>query len=166
MDVTIREATEQDYERLCVIMDEVDRMHRAALPQRFTAPDGPSRQRAYITDLIREANKGLFVAEMEGHLVGFVHVMVRDTPDVPILTARRYAVIDNLGVKQSLRRRGIGQALMVRAEAWALAHGASSMELTVYAFNQTAERFYREIGYEILSHRMTKPLLTGQTETE
>jgi ribosomal protein S18 acetylase RimI-like enzyme len=47
---------------------------------------------------------------------------------------------------------------MERAEEWARAKGATSIELNVYAFNEIAQRFYRELGYEILSHRMTKAL--------
>ena len=166
MEVDIREAAERDYQSLCLIIGEVDGMHRDALPEWFRAPDGPSRQRGYIRDLIRAPDVGLFVAETAGDLVGFVHVVLRDTPDISILVPRRYAVIDNLVVKHGSRQQGIGRALMGRAEAWARARGASSMELTVYAFNQAAQRFYRELGYTVLSHKMTKPLEAGQSETE
>lgn len=166
MDIAIREATAGDYEALCIIMHEVDRMHRDALPQRFRTPDGPARERDYVMNAIRSPDVGLFVAEKAGQLVGFLHAIVRHTSDIPILVPRRYVVIDNLAVTEEHRRSGIGRALMEKAEAWARAKGATSIELNVYAFNQTAKRFYQELGYKIVSHRMTKSLQDSGFGTE
>jgi ribosomal protein S18 acetylase RimI-like enzyme len=101
---------------------------------------------------------GLFVAEVSGQLVGFVHVLVKEVPPIPIFVPRRYASVDNLAVKSVHRRSGVGRALMKRAEAWATSKGATSIELTVYAFNQPAQDFYRTLGYETLSHHMVKSI--------
>jgi len=158
MDISIREATERDFEALCLIIEEVDRMHREVLPRRFKPPAGPVREPSYILQAIRAPEVGLFVAQNAGQLVGFVHVIVRETPDVAILVPRRYAVVDSLAVKEGMRRKGVGHALMRKAEAWAAGKGASSVELTVYAFNQAAEQFYEQLGYQVLTHRMTKRL--------
>jgi ribosomal protein S18 acetylase RimI-like enzyme len=158
MAIVIREATEGDYEALCTVIDQVDQLHRDNLPQRFNVASGPVRTRQFILNAVNAPDIGLFVADVERTLAGFIQVIVRDVPDTPILVPRRYAVVDNLAVTEEYRRSGIGRALMETAEAWAKAKGATSIELNVYAFNQTAERFYRELGYEILSHRMTKSL--------
>jgi GNAT superfamily N-acetyltransferase len=158
--IVIREARERDYEALCAIIEEVDRMHREALPDRFKAPEGPARERIYIDNAIRAPDVGLLVAEIEGQVVGFVHLIVKDVPDIPILMRRRYASVDNLAVRRAHRRRGVGRVLMKRAQAWAWANGATSIELTVYAFNRPAQDFYRRLGYETLSHHVWKPLGT------
>lgn len=158
MDITIREATERDYAALCAIIDEVDRIHQDALPERFKASGGPTRERDYVLSAIRSSAVGLFVAQTESRLVGLVHVVIKNVPDIPILVPRCYAVVENLAVTEEHRRSGIGLALMERAEECARAKGATSIELNVYAFNEVAQRFYRELGYEILSHRMTKAL--------
>lgn len=158
MDIAIREAKEQDYESLCGIIDQVDSIHEGALPERFKGSGGRPREREYIVNAIRSAAVGLFVAQKESDLVGLVHVVIRDVPDIAILVPRRYAVVDNLAVREDQRRGGVGLALMERAEEWARTKGATSIELNVYAFNKVAQRFYRELGYEILSHRMTKTL--------
>jgi ribosomal protein S18 acetylase RimI-like enzyme len=158
MDITIREATERDYEALCEIIDQVDRIHQEALPARFKGSDGPPREREYIVNAVRSSDVGLFVAQKENQLAGLVHVVIRNVPDIPILVPRRYAVVENLAVRERHRRTGIGLALMESAEEWARAKGATSIELNVYAFNKVAHRFYRELGYEILSHRLTRAL--------
>jgi ribosomal protein S18 acetylase RimI-like enzyme len=158
MDIAIREAKERDYAALCAIIDQVDRIHQNALPARFKNSGGPSRELEYVVNAIRSSEVGLFVAQKNGYLVGLVHVVIRTVHDIPILVPRRYAVVENLAVTEEHRRGGIGLALMERAEEWARAKGATSVELNVYAFNRVAQRFYRQLGYEILSHRMTKPL--------
>jgi GNAT superfamily N-acetyltransferase len=163
MGITIREARAEDCVALSAIIEEVDRLHREALPERFKAPEGPAWARHYILNAIGALDEGLLLAEVEGQPVGFVHVLVRDVPDVPILVSRRYAVVEALAVHEALRRRNVGRALMERAEAWAKSRGATSIELNVYAFNQPARDFYRELGFATLSHKMTKPLDTGES---
>jgi hypothetical protein len=107
LETIIREAVAQDYENLNTLIDAVDRMHRDNLPQKFQESEGPVRDRNFILDLIVDESVGLFVAEVEAQIVGLVHIVIRDTPDIPILVPRRYAVIDNLVVKDGSRRAGI-----------------------------------------------------------
>jgi ribosomal protein S18 acetylase RimI-like enzyme len=38
------------------------------------------------------------------------------------------------------------------------------MELNVYDFNRPAMAFYETLGYEILSHRLIKPLDAGDQD--
>lgn len=158
MDIAIREATERDYEALSAIIEQVDSIHRDALPERFKHSNGPPREREYILNALRSPGVDILVAQTESRLVGFVHVVIRNVRESPILVRRRYAVVENLAVREEHRRMGIGLALMERAEDWARAKGATSIELNVYAFNDVAQGFYRKLGYETLSCRMTKPL--------
>ncbi len=156
MTMVIREAVEGDYKALCGLVDQVDKPHRDRLPGRFKAAEGPARSQDFFFKAISASDVGFFVAEIERSLAGLVHVVVRDAPDVPILVPRRYAVVDNLVVRADLRRSGIGRALMSKAYGWARGKGATSIELNVYDFNQPAMAFYRALGYEIISHRMSR----------
>jgi ribosomal protein S18 acetylase RimI-like enzyme len=157
MDLRIREAAASDF-GLCSLFDEVDSLHRTNLPHLFQKPVGRIRDRGYVRGLIADENVGLFVAEAAGQLAGLVCVIVRNSPAVPLFVPRRYAVIDNLVVSKALRRRGIGRALMDRAQQWAEAQGADSVELTVWAFNEEALAFYRRLGFETASRTMAKRL--------
>ena len=158
MTLTIREATEGDFEALCTVVSEVDELHRRALPHRFVASEGPARPFEYFADAIRADDVGLFVAEIAGQVVGLVRVIVQDVAAIPILVPRRYAVVENLVVLRAHRRHGVGRALLERAEGWARAKGAASIELNVYAFNQDACTFYAELGFRNLSHYLSKSL--------
>jgi ribosomal protein S18 acetylase RimI-like enzyme len=150
----IRKATARDYDGLCAIIAEGDKLHRDNLPWMFQEPDGPVRDRDFILDSIADEAVGLFVAEIEGQLVGFVHIIVREALDIPIFVPRRYAVVDNLAVRKEFRQTGIGRALMNEAHDWAVAKGADTVELNVYEFNESAIAFYRRLGYQSLSRKM------------
>jgi ribosomal protein S18 acetylase RimI-like enzyme len=157
-EISIRQATAEDYDALCTIIDEVDTLHRDRMPHIFQKPPGPVRDKEYILSLLADDNIGLFVAEVEGQVAGFVHVLVRDTPPWPVLVPRRRAFIDSLAVGQEFRRHGIGRALMDQAHAWAITKGAADVELNVYEFNQPALAFYQALGYETSTRRMVKNL--------
>lgn len=158
MEVSIRHAMADDYDALCELFDEVDALHRNHRPQIFRQPAGPVRERAYYQGLLADEAVGLFLAEVDGAAVGFVHGVMRETPALPILVPRRYAVVDSIGVKADCRGRGIGRMLMDYIHAWAGAQGADTIELNVHAFNSGAIRFYRKLGYAVASQRMSRSL--------
>ena len=156
--VRIRAATMDDYAALCALMAEVHRLHLDQLPSLFRETEGPVCGRDYLQRLIDDERVGLFVAELDGAVVGFVNVALREAPDIPIVVPRCYAHISDVVVGQDMRRAGIGRALMDRADRWARDQGATAVELTVYEFNDGARAFYRALGYETLSRRMGRPL--------
>jgi ribosomal protein S18 acetylase RimI-like enzyme len=158
MEITIRPATAADLQELCQVIDVADRLHRENLPHLFQQPEGPVRDREYLLGVLADPDHGLFVAEAGGQIAGYVHVIIRETPAIPIVVPRRLGVVDNLCIREGMRRAGIGQALMRRGQQWAHAQGASEMELTVYEFNEPAIAFYQNLGYEAVSRRMTLPL--------
>lgn len=166
MQFAIRAATEDDIDALNQIIGDVDALHREHLPHIFQEPDGPPRDREYMLGVLADESCGFFVAEAEepipsrteGAILGFVQVTIRDTPPIPILVPRRLAFVENLAVREDLRRAGIGRALMDRAQRWAEGLGATEIELNVYEFNQTAIDFYRNLGYATSSRRMSTRL--------
>jgi diamine N-acetyltransferase len=158
MKITIRKASAEDYATLCTLIEEVDSLHRNNLPRIFKKPDGPVRELDYFLGLISDENIGLFIAEAEGIIVGFVHAIVKDSPDIPIFVPRYFTVVDNIVVKPGFQNHGIGELLMDKMQEWSIAKGANSVELNVYEFNSSAISFYEECGYKTLSRRISKQL--------
>jgi ribosomal protein S18 acetylase RimI-like enzyme len=158
MTISVRKATTNDYDALCNLFDEIDALHRDNLPHIFQKPIGPVREQEYYSGLIADENVGLFVAEMGEKLVGFVHAIVRDTPANPVFVPRHYAIVDSIVVKSEFQNHGTGRILMDKIQEWAVAKGATSIELNVYEFNETAISFYERLGYQTFSRRMSKEL--------
>lgn len=158
MELSIREASDQDYEGLCEVFAEVDALHREALPHLFREPDGPARAREYISSIIADENAAIFVAESDNQIIGFVHICLREPPDIPIMVPRHYASINDLAVRRRFRRSGIGRSLIERAHQWARDKGVTQVELTVWEFNKEAIAFYEKLGYKTASRRMSRSL--------
>ena len=158
MEVNIRKATAQDYIPLCDLIDEVDALHRGQLPRLFQKPPGPVRKYDYYWALITDEKVGLFIAEVEKEIIGFVHAIVIDSPPISVLVPRFYAIVDNIGVKSDYQNHGIGKVLIKRIQDWAIEKGATSMEMNVYEFNETAFTFYTKLGYKTFMRRMRKEL--------
>ncbi len=158
MEISVRKATADDYNSVCELFDEIDALHRDNLPHIFQKPDGTVREQDYFLGLSADENVALLVAETGKDLVGFVHAMVRDTPAIPVFVPRRYAIVDGIVVKSGFQNHGIGRILMEKMQEWALTKGATSIELNVYEFNETAISFYERLGYQTFSRKMSKEL--------
>jgi len=154
MDCTIREATQADYPGLCELFAEADAHHSQAVPNVFRPANGPARSPEYIADILANENSRLFIAERAGQVAGFVQIDLREAPDRPIMTPRRYAKVDSLVVGKSFRRSGIGRSLMTRAHQWALERGIHEIELNVWEFNRGAIALYEKLGYTTAARRM------------
>lgn len=158
MNSSIRAAVVDDYDGICALFEEVDALHRAALPGVFRVSGGAVRERDFVEGMISDPAVGLFVAEDGGVLVGLLHVVLRMPSSFPILVPRRFVVIESVVVAGAYRRQGVGRALMDAAQAWATAQGATEIELNVWAFNREAIAFYEGLGYQTLSRKMHRVL--------
>jgi len=156
MEFSIREAVTADYEGMCEVFEEIDACHREALPHIFQKPDRIARTREYISDIIACKDAALFVAEYKSQLIGLVHINVRETPDIPLMVPRRYAVISDLIVKKRFHRFGVGRSLVETAYQWALNKGLTEIELSVWEFNEGAIAFYERLGFTTASRMMWK----------
>jgi diamine N-acetyltransferase len=156
--IHVRRATANDYDNLCKVYDETDTLHRVNLPTIFKKPNGPPREKDDYLEVINDEDAGFFVAEVDEELVGFIHILVRDTPVFPVLIQQHYAVIDGIAIKSEFQNQGLGRILMEKAQEWAVIKGAEYIELNVYEFNENAISFYERLGYHTSSRRMRKNL--------
>ena len=156
MDFSVRKATERDYEGLCKIYTEVDLLHSQALPQIFAAPKEPFRSREFISGIFEDESAVMFVVESGGQIIGLIHVLIRESPDIPMMVKRRYAYIGEIAVAEEQRGSGIGKALMRQAERWAIQRNVSQFELNVWDFNKNAIAFFQKLGYSLSRHNMWK----------
>jgi ribosomal protein S18 acetylase RimI-like enzyme len=156
MNIKIREANQKDYKELDGIFAEGDEYHRKALPGIFQSAEGAARLEEFFSKIIKDEDQTLFVAEDENKIIGFVYVRIFDSPKIPIFVQRRYAEIDSLVVNNEYRRKGVGRALMEKAEVWIKDKGVGEIGLHVYEFNKEAIEFYEKLGYNTRSRRMYK----------
>ncbi len=152
----IRLAAARDFEAMYPLFEQVDALHIEHHPERFRSPGWPPRTQDYLEQVLASEHQIFLLAEVERQLAGLVHVAVYDAPAIPLFVPRLNAVISDLVVEASFRGRGIGKQLMSEAESWARRRGASSIELWVYEFNESARGFYQRLGYSTLTRTMAK----------
>ena len=87
----------------------------------------------------------VLVAEREGEVVGWLHVLVQRRLEVD-----PFAEIGGLVVDARVRGAGIGAALVAAAEAWARDQGVDAVRVRSNTIREDAHRFYRREGYAVL----------------
>lgn len=123
---------------------DADAGRLAALCEQLGYPTSPEAARARLAELAQDPEHAVFVFDDgAGSAVGWVHVHA-----VESLVAGRYAEIGGLVVDAGARRTGAGRQLMLAAEAWARAHGCSSVRLRSNIVRTGAHEFYKRLGYE------------------
>jgi ribosomal protein S18 acetylase RimI-like enzyme len=158
--LTVRQATESDYEQLCDLFAELDALHLKARPDLFRKVEGPPRERSYVAGLIAGPHSAILVAADPGsrHLYGFATLIVRILPETPVRPERGFVEIDNFAVRKDDRRQGIGTMLIGEADRWAARRGFDAVELAVHEFNIEAMRFYEAAGFSASQRRMTRKI--------
>ncbi|HUP36286.1 MAG TPA: GNAT family N-acetyltransferase [Candidatus Limnocylindria bacterium] len=100
----------------------------------------------------------VLVAEIDHRVVGFIALLARVVPEEPDEDQTPYAYISDLVVLPRYRRRGVGRALLERAEALARSSGARVLRVGVLAKNESAARLYRVAGFSDYQLQLAKRL--------
>lgn len=152
---SVRPAGEGDVEALARLWHEADELHARLSPGFFRRADAErGRQRAAeaLRDIDEGGHEAIFVAgDASGEIRGACHLQIYDTPAGHTLVPERRGHVETLIVARQFRRAGCGRALMQAATEWARARGAGQLLLTVWAGNESAERFYAALGYRTIS---------------
>ena len=133
---------------------DVSAVHRL-IGQLADAPD-EAAFRARFDRAVASDGHRIIVAEVEGKVVGVLHVFER-----PALEKPCEAVVQALVVDSTHRSAGVGEALMREAEAWARQRKLPSVSLYSRADRTRAHAFYEGIGYRVKSTsvRMERSLM-------
>jgi ribosomal protein S18 acetylase RimI-like enzyme len=98
-----------------------------------------------------------FVAVIDDEVVGFVGVMKNLAYNIEGL----YSQIMALAVSVKNRRRGVGTALVNRAEEWSLLYGITDVGVNSNMRRLDAHAFYEGLGYTKKSFSFSKALGAG-----
>ena len=112
--------------------------------ERFESPLPDSYYTAFA-HLESDPNHELIVAELEGEVIGTLHLMF--LPSISYQGGLR-AQIESVRVDDSLRGRGIGSAMLKWTIARARIRGAHLVQLTTHASRENAHRFYERLGFK------------------
>ena len=136
----IRRATESDVPVLQRLEHMLDSIIAENSPEWFNPLD---RGAAYFIRLLADNSVGMFVAEVEGKVVGMCRFrVVPVNPDPRVVPVKR-ALGESMVVEPEHRRSDIGRQLGRAALDWAKSRGARSVVFDIWN-NDSAMRFYEE----------------------
>lgn len=131
MSVSIRAASEVD--------DAVVAAFARLIPQLSSSSPAPTA--AELLAIVDNPNSVLFLAEVDGALVGSLTLAFYRIP-----TGLK-AWIEDVVVDASARGHGVGEALNLAAIAEARSRGAKNVSLTSRSSREAANRLYQRLGF-------------------
>lgn len=121
------------------VTDEVVEAFSRLIPQLSSSNPPPSRQQ--LDALVRSEASTLFVARVDGRIVGSLTLATFRIP-----TGVR-AWIEDVVVDEAARGHGVGEALNRAALDHARTAGAITVELTSRPSREAANRLYQRLGF-------------------
>jgi GNAT superfamily N-acetyltransferase len=156
--VEVRPATVDDLDALAELRPHVHDLHVAARPDYFK-PVTFDAARAAAARWFQQANARVLLAVADGIAAGYVltYFVARDGDAT--VHGWRMLLVDQIAVRESHRRHGVGKALLDAAADLARELGAERLDLEVWAFNDRAQRFFASQGFAPMRHRLSRPLM-------
>lgn len=129
--VEIREAVPND-------ADAISELNDLQMGYKTLAKDTFER----LNSILASGRNKIFVATIEGKVVGYVHVN-----DYDLIYFPHMKNIMGIAVDQKYKRQGIGRALMNAVEEWARSTNAVGIRLVSGETRTGAHEFYRHCGF-------------------
>lgn len=155
---SIREYQPEDASQLEECFIELQEFERKIEPNKL---EGKAIAQTYLATMFTrcaETSGKVFVAEVTHRVVGFVSIWAEVRSEEIDEKSSVYAFISDVVVLPAYRGRGLGQALLQRAEDYARQHGATILKLDVLARNTGARKVYEQFGFQEHEVVMTKCL--------
>lgn len=140
----IRPATRADLDQAAELWRLLQDEHEAMEPRLRRSVDAEMLWREDFVVWVRISGHGIFVAEVEGRIVGLL--TAHPFYGAPVYEAVREVHVNELIVLPEFRGRGLGRRLLEEALAWARGRGIKSVRAGVLSHNVEAHRFWDSVG--------------------
>ena len=150
----IRTATMDDYDNLCKLFTQGDKLHADLVPEVFQEFPGPPRPRDLLQHFIDNDDADIIVVEHEDEIVGLLSLEMTDYPSYPLFRRRPYVMIHSLVVEETQRRLGVGSSLLQAAQDWARRRGVRYLQANVWSANTIALDFYTRHAFDTLTQKI------------
>ncbi|MBE6868432.1 MAG: GNAT family N-acetyltransferase [Ruminococcus albus] len=153
--VNIRRAVRSDSESLERLYTQLEKDAVYYQPEHFVM----SGKGARISDGLFESDtQAVYVAEVGGEVVGFVHILLMESKNIACLKREKNVYIQDMVVDEKYRSKGTGTLLMGAVKQYGRDHGASFVRTQVFPKNEDGLRFYRRNGFEVTMLTVEVPL--------
>jgi len=156
--MNVRQANSADAPLLSSLSVDVQRLHAEHHPDVFKVPSGENYAVTFFSEALADVATRIYIAEQNGDALGYVLCKLIERQENPFTVAMRYLLIDQISVRPSARRQGVGAALMEQAKLLARTLGVQKMQLDSWGFNLNAHAFFERIGFQKFDFRFWRYL--------
>ena len=140
----IRRAGIDDVEQLRLLYQELEEDGVRYQPEHFVVGE---RSNEFFQSVFESADQDILVAEEDGKILVFSHVMILEQKKVACLKPETLVYIQDLDVLESRRSQGIGTLLMEASKRYGKEHGVDFIRTQVFPQNIDGMRFYEKNGF-------------------
>ncbi|MCL2072043.1 MAG: GNAT family N-acetyltransferase [Oscillospiraceae bacterium] len=140
----MRLATLNDVKILSKMYEDFFAFHADLQPTYYNAAEEKGKYPEFI---INSENDDAIIAEVDGNIAGFCHVLEDKTSPYDCIVQYKFAICMDLYVFPDYRKKGVGSALINAAKEWAKNRNLSFVELKVLVENKSAIRLYEREGF-------------------
>ena len=140
----IRRAGIDDVEQLRLLYQELEEDGVRYQPEHFVVGELSNE---FFQSVFESADQDILVAEEDGKILGFSHVMILEQKKVACLKPETLVYIQDLDVLESRRSQGIGTLLMEASKRYGKEHGVDFIRTQVFPQNIDGMRFYEKNGF-------------------
>lgn len=133
--MTVRRATIDDLQEVVELFD----LYRVFYAQTSDIPAAET----FLEERFKQEDSVIFLAVDGENSVGFVQLF----PSFSSVSMERLWILNDLYVKQEVRRKGYGEKLMAKAIAFAKETNAKGLLLETAPDNVNAQELYEKIGF-------------------
>lgn len=142
--MNIRIADKRDIDQLKVLYKELEQDGVKYQPEHFVVGE---RNVEFFEHIFQSENQDILVAEDNGKILGFSHVMILQQKKVSCLKEQSCVYIQDLDVAESERSKGIGTMLMDASKAYGKRRNVDFIRTQVFPQNVDGIRFYEKNGF-------------------
>jgi len=137
MPLEIIRASQKDVDRVAPLFDQ----YREFYKERADAEGA----RSFLMERLTKNESVVFLAvDRELSAVGFIQLY----PSFSSVSMKRLWILNDLFVLPAARKRGVGEALLQRAEEFARQTNAKGLELETWVNNLPAQHLYEKCGWK------------------
>ena len=160
----IRKMVLDDYDKIKDIYYQVHRLHYDSREDIYI--DGDPIPFEYFKTFVDDPFNFNVVYEEGSKIVGLlVAKKMGSNPNIPFTRKRNIMFVDTIAVLEDYRGKGIGKKLYSSLKDFALKERVDAVELNVWAFNESAIKFYGSLGMSVKNMRLEE-IIDNDVEKE
>lgn len=143
----IRKAVNSDLKEITRLGRIIQKMHVENVPDVFRMGEDASEFSDWMKRKLEEQESYIVVAEEGSGVVGYLYARETTIGGSWITKEGKFFHLEHIIVDPGIQRKGYGKLLMNAYVEEAGVRGIRSLSMDVWCFNQSAQRFFENLGF-------------------